>query len=183
VVVAPFPKGPGFSPTVITSEGDLSTIFGDADGTLYGPITAQQYLRQQGQVTVVRIGGLAGYNQKKALLVTAIPGQYGRFTETSSASGSLLDATLFPNSTNNGIFKITGSVSVTFDNGFYAGETLELGTFQLATTNATTVTASDGCLDTFTAAAPVIITGSSPWNGTAIFPLTNRRVPGACDFE
>jgi hypothetical protein len=183
VVVAPFPKGPGFSPTVINSEGDLSSIFGDADGTLYGPITAQQYLRQQGQVTVVRVGGLSGYNQKKALFVTAIPGQYGRFYETSSASGSLLDATLYPNSAVNSVFKITGSVSVTFDNGFYAGETLELGTFQVATTAATTVTASDGCLDTFTAAAPVVITGSSPWNGTVLYPFTIRRVPGACDFE
>ena len=70
VVVAPFPKGPGFSPTVVTSEGDLESIFGAADGTLYGPVTAQQYIRQQGQVTVVRVGGLSGYNQKKALLVT-----------------------------------------------------------------------------------------------------------------
>jgi hypothetical protein len=194
VVVAPFPKGPGFSPTVVTSEGDLNTIFGDADGTLYGPITAQQYLRQQGQVTVVRVGGLSGYNQKKALLVTAVPGQYARFAETSSVSGSLLDATLYPNSTVNSIFKITGSVSVTFDNGFYAGETLEIGTIQIATFASSSanlygaVTASDSCLDFFYATAsatnaPFLVSGAAPWNNSKLSSLTIRRIPGACDFE
>src|SRR5574343_1209984 len=63
VVVAPFPKGPGFSPTVVKSEADLTSIFGDPDGVLYGPYTAQQYIRQQGQVTVCRVGGLGGYTQ------------------------------------------------------------------------------------------------------------------------
>jgi hypothetical protein len=194
VVVAPFPKGPGFSPTVINSEGDLSTIFGDADGTLYGPITAQQYLRQQGQVTVVRVGGLSGYNQQKALLVTAAPGQYGRFQENSVVSGSLLDATLYPNSAANSVFKITGSVSVTFDSGFYQDETVEIGTIQVATFASSStnlygaVTASDGCLDYFFATASAantsfIVTGSAPWHGSRLSSLTIRRIPGACDFE
>jgi hypothetical protein len=93
VIVAPFNKGPGFSPTVITSEGDLSSIFGDPDGTLYGPITAQQYLRQQGQVTVCRVGGLGGYVQNDALIISAIPGAYGRFTESGSFTGVILGAT------------------------------------------------------------------------------------------
>jgi hypothetical protein len=192
VVVAPFPKGPGFSPTVVTSEGDLTNIFGDADGTLYGPITAQQYIRQQGQVTVVRVGGLSGYSQKKALLVTAIPGQYARFTETSSASGSLLDATLYPNSTLNSIFKITGSLSVTFDQGFYKNETLEVGTLQFATFPYDglygAVTESDSCLDYFTATASAdnsafLLSGNAPWNGVKVSKITVRRIPGACDFE
>jgi hypothetical protein len=42
VVVAPFPKGPGFAPTTVTSEADLNAIFGEPDGVLYGPYTAQQ---------------------------------------------------------------------------------------------------------------------------------------------
>ena len=78
VVVAPFPKGPGFSPTVVTSEADLTSIFGDPDGVLYGPYTAQQYIRQQGQVTICRVGGLTGYDQKSALIISAIPGEYDR---------------------------------------------------------------------------------------------------------
>ena len=194
VVVAPFPKGPGFSPTVVNSEGDLTSIFGDADGTLYGPITAQQYLRQQGQVTVVRVGGLAGYNQKQGLFVTALPGQYARFVETGSVSGSLLDSTLYPNSSVDHEFYITGSVSVTFDSGYYEGETIEIGTLQVKTWKRTSTmlygasTASGDCLDTFVATAsfentPITIIGSAPWNGVKVQQLTIRRVPGACDFE
>lgn len=197
VVVAPFPKGPGFSPTLVTSEGDLETIFGPADGTLYGPIAAQQYLRQQGQVTVVRVGGLAGYKQQKALLVTATSGQYARFQQTSSVSGSLLDATLYPNSAANSVFKITGSLQATFDGGYYDGETIEIGTIQLATFASSStnlygaVTQSDGCLDYFRATASAAntafsITGTAPWNGVTFWTgsvFTLRRIPGACDFE
>ena len=79
VVVAPFKKGPGFSPTIINSEADLVSVFGESDGTLYGPITAQQYFRQQGQVTICRVGGLGGYDQKDALIISAVPGQYAPF--------------------------------------------------------------------------------------------------------
>lgn len=181
VVVAPFSKGPGFSPTVVTSEGDLENIFGAADGTLYGPITAQQYLRQQGQVTVVRVGGLAGYNQQQALLVTAVPGQYARYQENAIVSGSLLDATINPNSSVNGIFKITGSVQVTFGSGYYEGETIEIGTVQFATQNANTVTSSLGEILSFTTSS-ITVSGVSPWNGTKIETLTLTRVNGACDF-
>lgn len=193
VVVAPFPKGPGFSPTVVTSEGDLENIFGAADGTLYGPITAQQYLRQQGQVTVVRVGGLAGYNQKQSLLVTAKPGQYSRFQQNAAASGSLLDGTIYPNSAIDQVFNITGSVSVTFDTGYYADETAVIGTLQLRTFASSSanlygaVTASDGCLDYFHATAsatntPFLISGNAPWNNVRINSLTIDRVNGACDF-
>ena len=36
-IVAPFPKGPGFTPTLVTSVYDLETKFGVADGVYYGP--------------------------------------------------------------------------------------------------------------------------------------------------
>jgi hypothetical protein len=193
VVVAPFPKGPGFSPTVVTSEADLANIFGDTDGTLYGPITAQQYIRQQGQVTVVRVGGLSGYEQKKALFVTAIAGQYSRFQENSIVSGSLLSGTIYPNSVVNSQFNITGSVNATFESGYYMNESNVIGTLQLRTFLSSStnlygaVTGSDGCLDYFRATAsinntPFLVSGSSPWNNTRLSELTISRVNGACDF-
>jgi hypothetical protein len=140
VVVAPFNKGPGFSPTVITSEADLNSVFGGPDGTLYGPITAQQYLRQQGQVTVVRVGGLAGYEQQQALFITATPGQYGRVLETSSFSGSLLGSTRTYSAP--GVFVVSGSLSVTFSNGQYADSTVVVGDVAFSTTPSLTVTGS-----------------------------------------
>jgi hypothetical protein len=141
VVVAPFNKGPGFSPTVITSEGDLTNIFGDPDGTLYGPIAAQQYLRQQGQVTVCRVGGLGGYEQKDALIISAIPGQYARFAESGSFSGSLLDSSVTYVSA--GVFTVSGSLSLEFSSGIYAGSTVVVGDVAFTTVAGQTATGSN----------------------------------------
>jgi hypothetical protein len=138
VVVAPFNKGPGFSPTIITSEADLVSIFGDPDGTLYGPITAQQYIRQQGQVTVCRVGGLGGYEQKDALVISAVPGIYGRFSESGSFTGSLLNASVPEYTGTPGEFIISGSLMLSFTEGVYSGSTLVVGDVAFVTTAATT---------------------------------------------
>ena len=140
VVVAPFNKGPGFSPTVITSEGDLTSIFGDPDGTLYGPIAAQQYLRQQGQVTVCRVGGLGGYEQKDALVISAIPGQYARFAESGSFTGSVLGSS--ETYVSPGVFAISGSLSLEFTSGIYSGSTVVVGDIAFTTVAGSTVTGS-----------------------------------------
>lgn len=125
VVVAPFPKGPGFSPTVITSEADLTSIFGDPDGALYGPYTAQQYFRQQGQVTICRVGGLAGYTQKQSLVVSAVPGQYARYVESGSFTGKTVGTTITTDGS--GSFFVHGTLSATFTTGLYAGSTMIVG--------------------------------------------------------
>src|ERR1039458_2046277 len=54
VIVAPFPKGPAFSPTLFTNVNDLQNVFGVPDGVLYGPYTAAEYLIERGLVTVTR---------------------------------------------------------------------------------------------------------------------------------
>ena len=46
-IVAPFPQGPGFAPTLITSTADLESKFGVADGVYYGPYTAKEYLKEK----------------------------------------------------------------------------------------------------------------------------------------
>lgn len=84
VVVAPFAKGPGFSPTLLTSVADLQNQFGVPDGTLYGPYTATQYLQAKGFVTVVRVGALTGYHQKYPWFVWAEEGNWLRTPETAS---------------------------------------------------------------------------------------------------
>lgn len=125
VVVAPFPKGPGFSPVTVTSEADLNAIFGEPDGVLYGPYTAQQYIRQQGQVTICRVGGLAGYTQNQALVISAIPGQYDRFTESGSFTGKGVGMVVTTDGS--GSFSVDGSVVATFTSGIYSGSTLIVG--------------------------------------------------------
>lgn len=78
VVVAPFPKGPGFAPTVCNSVGELEDKFGIADGTYYGPFTAAEYLKEKGFVTVCRVGALTGYHQKYPFAIWAEKGTWNR---------------------------------------------------------------------------------------------------------
>ena len=88
-IVAPFPKGPGFAPTLVTSVYDLETKFGVADGVYYGPYTAKEYLNEKGFVTVVRVGALTGYNQDYPLAIYAEKGTWNRNGDIGSlASGS-----------------------------------------------------------------------------------------------
>lgn len=89
VVVAPFPKGPGFSPTIVSSVADLEEKFGVSDGTFYGPYTAKEYLKEKGFVTVSRVGALTGYKQKYPFVIYAEPGSWVRGVSTGTlTSGS-----------------------------------------------------------------------------------------------
>ena len=63
-IVAPFSDGPAFIPTLIDNVAELEEKFGTADGIYYGPYTAKEYLLEQGVVTVVRVGGLTGREQR-----------------------------------------------------------------------------------------------------------------------
>lgn len=95
VVVAPFAKGPGFSPTIVQSVAELESKFGTADGTLYGPYTAKQYLQEKGFVTVCRVGALTGYHQKYPWVVWAEKGTWVRNQDSASivAGSSTIDQT------------------------------------------------------------------------------------------
>lgn len=93
-VVAPFARGPGFTPTVVRSVAELEEKFGVADGVFYGPYTAKEYLKEQGQVTVCRVGALTGYKQSEPLMIYAIPGTWARLevsasVETGSTGNSI----------------------------------------------------------------------------------------------
>src|ERR1051326_4835159 len=77
-IVAPFPKGPGFSPTLVNSVTELEEKFGLADGVYYGPYTAKEYLNEKGFVTVCRVGALTGYQQKYPFVVYAVKGLWNR---------------------------------------------------------------------------------------------------------
>ena len=88
VVVAPFAKGPGFSPTLISDSATLQNTFGVPDGTLYGPYTANEYLKEKGFVTVCRVGALTGYNQNHPLVIYAQQGRWKRANDSGCISGS-----------------------------------------------------------------------------------------------
>lgn len=83
-IVAPFPKGPGFLPTLVRSVAELEEKFGVADGVYYGPYTAKEYLKEQGRVTICRVGGITGYKQSNPLMIYAVPGTWDRLIVSAS---------------------------------------------------------------------------------------------------
>jgi phage tail sheath protein FI len=84
-IVGPFKQGPAFKPTIITSPSELEDIFGAADGTYYTELTAQNYLRETGLVTICRVAGTEGYIDNDAVYLVA----------ATSGSGSKIVGTLF----------------------------------------------------------------------------------------
>ena len=139
-IVAPFPKGPAFTPTLVRSVAELEDKFGVADGVYYGPYTAKEYLIERGLVTVCRVGPLTGYKQNSPYVIWAIKGTYSRNQAYSSlisgssvatisgGSGSVVNSTYATDVT------ISASANVTFlsgsgNNPLYFGQTVNLGSF------------------------------------------------------
>jgi len=91
VVVAPFAKGPAFSPKLITDINELQAQFGVPDGVYYGPYTAAEYLKERGLVTVCRVGGLTGYKQNYPFVLWAVKGTWNRH----GSAGALISGSSF----------------------------------------------------------------------------------------
>lgn len=85
-IVGPFAKGPAFLPTVVNTQSEFEEIFGTPDGTYYTGYAVQNYLREAGTVTIVRVGHVGGYSQVApiAIKATIISGS----AEGTYASGS-----------------------------------------------------------------------------------------------
>ena len=84
-VIGPFHKGPAFVPTVVNTQSEFEEIFGTPDGSYYTGYTVQNYLREAGTVTIVRIGNIGGYTELGPQAI-AVSG---------SSSGEKIVATLF----------------------------------------------------------------------------------------
>jgi hypothetical protein len=69
--IGPLKEGPAFVPTIVRTQADFEEMFGKVDGTYYMEYAVQNYLREAGQATIVRVAGTGGYIQKKALGIIA----------------------------------------------------------------------------------------------------------------
>ena len=65
--VGPFKQGPAFIPTTVNSQSEFEQIFGIPDGTYYTEYAVQNYLREAGAATIVRVAGIGGYEQRAPL--------------------------------------------------------------------------------------------------------------------
>ena len=66
-IIGPFHKGPAFVPTVVNTQSEFESIFGTPNGDFYTGYTVQNYLREAGTVTIVRVGHVGGYTQNNAV--------------------------------------------------------------------------------------------------------------------
>ena len=65
--IGPFKQGPAFVPTIVRTQSEFEDIFGTPDGTYYTEYAVQNYLREAGQATIVRVAGIGGYSQAAPL--------------------------------------------------------------------------------------------------------------------
>jgi len=165
VVVAPFAKGPGFSPTLVTNTADLEEKFGIADGTYYGPYTAKEYLNEKGFVTVCRVGGLTGYDQRYPIAIYAESGSYTRNID----AGALVTGSSF--------FIPSGSLS---SGSFFAGFSSLTATATGATyIDSVTFTANiptSSFIFTFAAGSGTATSATSP-SGSQLFAGSSINIP------
>ena len=61
--IGPFKQGPAFVPTVVRTQSEFEDKFGTPDGTYYTEYAVQNYLREAGSATIVRVAGVDGYSQ------------------------------------------------------------------------------------------------------------------------
>jgi hypothetical protein len=92
--IGPTPKGPAFIPTIVRSQQEYVTAFGEADANHYTGLTVKNYLREAGVATVVRILGLDGYDPDNAT---------SALIYATGSTGKKLFAVLHPTSIGNSI--------------------------------------------------------------------------------
>ena len=71
-IIGPFHKGPAFVPTVVNSQSEFEELFGTPDGSYYTGYTVQNYLREAGVATIVRVGHIGGYTHAAPLALKAV---------------------------------------------------------------------------------------------------------------
>jgi hypothetical protein len=69
--IGPFKQGPAFVPTIVRTQSEFEDIFGTPDGSYYTEYAVQNYLREAGSATIVRVAGTAGYTQEYPLAILA----------------------------------------------------------------------------------------------------------------
>jgi hypothetical protein len=98
--IGPFKQGPAFVPTIVRTQSEFEDIFGTPDGTYYTEYAVQNYLREAGQATIVRVAGITGYEQI---------GPLGIFASGSGADDKLIGV-LYATNTGAEDVQISGSI-------------------------------------------------------------------------
>ena len=117
--IGPFKQGPVFVPTIVRTQSEFESIFGTPDGTYYTEYAVQNYLREAGVATIVRVGGVGGYQQTGSLAIFASGSQNQSLgtkligvlhsTKNGFQNYGFQGAIVSSNSVNDGSFILSGS--------------------------------------------------------------------------
>ena len=107
-VVGPTEKGPAFLPTLIQTQAEYEAIFGTPKD-YYTGYAVQNYLRDAGAVTVVRVAGVGGYTLSDAYEVIASSGSTSASIAILAPATSSNDIEPLLQGGNNGAFRAVGT--------------------------------------------------------------------------
>lgn len=131
--IGPFKQGPAFVPTIVRTQSEFEEIFGVPDGTYYTEYAVQNYLREAGTATIVRVAGIGGYTEAGPVALIASGSGEDKYvypqkllavlhaTNGGSEFQSVaFDGDVVPNLSSPTLFVISGSVGGQFEGGVSA---------------------------------------------------------------
>jgi len=131
--IGPFKQGPAFVPTIVRTQSEFEEIFGVPDGTFYTEYAVQNYLREAGTATIVRVAGIGGYTQSGPLAIFASGSGAGKYVYPekllavlhATNAGSAFQSVAFNGNvvgdvSNPTLFVISGSAGGQFEGGISA---------------------------------------------------------------
>ena len=108
--IGPFKQGPAFVPTIVRTQSEFELIFGTPDGTYYTEYAVQNYLREAGTVTVVRVMDTGGYTQATPIGLVAAGSLISTIHSTNAGDGEVGFGAFSVNTgTVSGSFVVSGS--------------------------------------------------------------------------
>lgn len=133
--IGPTVKGPAFVPTQVTSRRDFRNKFGGLKEQYYVPYTVDNYLRDSGVATVMRVLGTDGYSLTNPINIVA-SGSFGAksiallhpsYVVTDEGVDNLFESTeLSSNANGDAVITLSGSFST--DTSDFTGATNKNGT-------------------------------------------------------
>ncbi len=169
VFIGPLKQGPAFKPTIVNTQSEFEDIFGVVDSTYYTENAVQNYLRETGVATIVRVAGLGGYQELGPIGIIASGSGFEKLvytlnnTENSNTSASFTGSTFTVLSPPNDAIEISGShiggdYSVSISPSDTLSVTKVFGTSALGNKNAYAYTAYEKVLGTthYTASAVIL---------------------------
>ena len=168
VFIGPLKQGPAFKPTIVNTQSEFEDIFGVVDSTYYTENAVQNYLRETGVATIVRVAGLGGYEELGPIGLIASGSGFRKLvytlnnTEKTNTSASF-NGTTFASLANPDVLTFSGShigtnLTASISPSDTYAVTKTFGTSPLGTKNAYAYTYFENILDGthYTASAVIL---------------------------